>query len=443
MLTIKKELDIHPDYDFSQIAPLSRIVFFDIETTGLSADRSGLYLIGAVYYEASAWRLVQWFAESMYDEEEMLAGFFGLLSEKRRAAQKEGGRHANAVLIHFNGDTFDIPYLRRVIQRYRLPYEFTGVLSLDLYKKIKPYKALLGLSDCRLKTVEQFFGIAREDRFNGGELIYVYEEYLRLSSLDPESCESNEQNQKLREHLLKTLLLHNEEDMANLPCVCGLLAYDDLFRKQYRFVSASVEELSGKQILDLKFTFPEALPQELDYEEGPYVLSAGRKENVRKKNVRKENVRKENVRKENARKENGDFGTAEKAGDAGQEPACGFLEVTAELYEGELKYFFADYKNYYYLTAEDYAVHKSVGEFVERKARKQATARTCYQKKTGLFLPQPENLFLPVFYREYKGSVGYAEFTEDMLSDGERLRDYAAALLSRMLKHSGKKQGRS
>ena len=392
MLTIKKKLDIHPGYDFSQLAPLSRIVFFDIETTGLSAERSSLYLIGAVCYEDGAWRLVQWFAESMYDEEEMLAGFFGLLSEKRRTAQQESGRQANVVLIHFNGDMFDIPYLRRVVQRYRLPYEFTGVLSLDLYKKIKPYKALLGLSNCKLKTVEQFFGIAREDRFNGGELIYVYEEYLRLRNLDPESCESNEQNKKLREHLLKTLLLHNEEDMANLPCVCGLLSYDDLFRKQYRLASASVETYSGKRVLDLKYELPVPLPRELDYEEGPYVLSAG-----------------------------------------------SLLEVTAELYEGELKYFFADYKNYYYLTAEDYAVHKSVGEFVERKARKQATAKTCYQKKTGIFLPQPEELFLPVFYSEYKGSVGYAEFTETMLSDEERLKAYAAALLSHMLKHAGKK----
>lgn len=402
MLTIKKKLDIHPGYDFSQLAPLSRIVFFDIETTGLSAERSSLYLIGAVCYEDGAWRLVQWFAESMYDEEEMLAGFFGLLSGKRREAQKETGRSAGVVLIHFNGDMFDIPYLRRVIQRYRLPDEFTGVLSLDLYKKIKPYKAVLGLPNCKLKTIEQFFGIAREDRFNGGELIYVYEEYLRLKNLDPESCEANEQNEKLRDHLLKTLLLHNEEDMANLPCICGSLAYDDLFRKQYRLVSASVEELQGKRILDLKYELPEALPRELDYEEGPYVLSAG------------------------------SAGPAQAAGHS-------LLEVTVRLYEGELKYFFADYKNYYYLTAEDYAVHKSVGEFVERKARKQATARNCYQKKTGIFLPQPESLFLPEFYSEYKGSIRYAEFTEDMLSDREHLKEYAAALLSRMLKRAGRK----
>ena len=45
MLTIEKKLNIAPAYDLSRLAPLERIVFFDIETTGLSAAKAGLYLI--------------------------------------------------------------------------------------------------------------------------------------------------------------------------------------------------------------------------------------------------------------------------------------------------------------------------------------------------------------------------------------------------------------
>ena len=85
------------------------------------------------------------------------------------------------MLIHFNADTFDIPYIQRLARQYRLPWDLSGVLSIDLYKKIRPYRELLGLPNCKLKTVEQYFGISREDRYSGGELIYVYEEYLRLS----------------------------------------------------------------------------------------------------------------------------------------------------------------------------------------------------------------------------------------------------------------------
>ena len=247
MITIEKTLDIAPSYDFSLIAPKERILFFDIETTGLSAARSGLYLIGAVYWQDGAWQLRQWFADSLFDEEEMLNAFFGLLGEKKKLARAGGGR-GSAVLIHFNGDTFDIPYIQRLARQYRLPWDLSGVLSIDLYKKIRPYRELLGLPNCKLKTVEQYFGISREDRYSGGELIYVYEEYLRLRNLEEGSCENNSQNRALRERLLQTLLLHNEEDMTNLPLLCGLLGYDELFRRQFSLAGAELVELPSTSV---------------------------------------------------------------------------------------------------------------------------------------------------------------------------------------------------
>ena len=88
------------------------------------------------------------------------------------------------------------------------------------------------------------------------------------------------------------------------------------------------------------------------------------------------------------------------------------LNIAVQLFNGELKYFFADYKNYYYLPAEDYAIHKSVGEYVDRKARKQATARTCYQKRSGVFVPQYEPVIAPVFYTDYMAQPFYGELTE-------------------------------
>lgn len=393
MLQIKKTLDIVPTYDLSNIAPLERIVFFDIETTGLSASRASLYLIGAVHHTEEGWQLLQWFSEGLEDEEALVHSFFSFLSEKKRAAKEMGGAHASVVLLHFNGETFDMPYLLKVVGQYRLPYSFSGILSIDLFQKIKPYRSILGLPNCKLKTVEQFFGISREDRFSGGELIYVYEEYLRLRNLDPESCEYLPQNLHLRDQLLKTLLLHNEEDMANLPMVCGLLAYDELFCGHFRLQSAALVETGGQTVLDLHFDLPGACEQELDLADGPYTICAGKD-----------------------------------------------LNLTVALCRGELKYFFPDYKNYYYLPEEDYAVHKSVGEFVSRSARKQASAKTCYQKKYGLFLPEPEAVFEPVFYREYKGAERYAAYTEDMALDRDRLRAYGLSVLSRFLRESRKKK---
>lgn len=56
------------------------------------------------------------------------------------------------------------------------------------------------------------------------------------------------------------------------------------------------------------------------------------------------------------------------------------LDVSVPLRDGYLKNYYSDYRNYYYLPAEDTAVHRSVGEYVARNQRKPATKETCYTK---------------------------------------------------------------
>ena len=365
MITVDKKLDIQPIYDFGLLAPKERIVFFDIETTGLKASAASLYLIGAVTFEDGSWRLRQFFAESLADEEPLLDAFFDLINEK-----KKNGR---VFLISYNGDGFDIPFLQNCIRQYALGYSFSGLMSIDLLKKVRPFKTLSGLCDCKLKTVEKLCGIMREDRYNGGELIYVYEEYLRMNAMYPGSLEDTPLNAKLKNHLLDTLLLHNAEDIADMPMIMQVLGYESLFAGDFEVTKSEVEDGVWDIHAKLKCPLPKGIYREMpDYtlsisEEDPYELN-----------------------------------------------------LAVPLYEGELKYFFVDYKNYYYLPAEDCAVHKSVGEFVDRKARKQATARTCYQKKHGRFVPQPSPVFTPLFYQEYKGTAyGELKFMDANADGGD------------------------
>jgi hypothetical protein len=80
------------------------------------------------------------------------------------------------------------------------------------------------------------------------------------------------------------------------------------------------------------------------------------------------------------------------------------LTVRIPLYLGDFFHFYEDYKNYYYLPKEDMAIHKSVGSYVDREYRRQATASTCYTKKNGCFFPLPAAFDepIPLFRENFK-----------------------------------------
>ncbi|MCQ2401201.1 MAG: ribonuclease H-like domain-containing protein [Lachnospiraceae bacterium] len=380
MIKVNRKIDIEPGFDMGLIAPPERLIFFDIETTGLKAGQSSLYLIGTVDFHEGLWWLSQFFAEDPSEEPALLSAFSDIISEK-----KKGQDHV--ILVSFNGDTFDIPYIREVERQYGKPSSFRDTVSLDLLKEIRPFKKLTGLPNLRLKTVEKLFGVMREDVYSGGELIYVYEEYLRLSHILKGGCEDTELNEALRNKCLDCLLLHNAEDIADMPLCMGILSYRLLKDGEFTLRKAEVtkDPVSGGEIYDAVFSLKAPLPKGVYYEDENFVLSVS-------------------------------------------EDGSSLMEVTARLVNTEMRYYFQDFKNYYYLPFEDYAIHKSVGEFVDRKNRRQATAQTCYTKKEGLFIPEPEPVFTPVFYRTYKG-MKYAEFCEEMLKDTGKIKEYVLSVL--------------
>lgn len=97
-------------------------------------------------------------------------------------------------------------------------------------------------------------------------------------------------------------------------------------------------------------------------------------------------------------------------------------------FSGTLKYFFQDYKNYYYLPAEDQAIHKSVAAYMDKKNRVPAKASTCYIKKSGNFLPSPA--VGTYFLSEWKASDAWLLYTPDWEANPENLQSYARFLLS-------------
>lgn len=349
-------------YPLERLAPLEQILFLDIETTGFTPSGSQLYLIGCAFFKEGNWQIKQWFAQSPEEEPELLKAFFTFA---------EGYSY----LIHFNGNTFDLPYLKQKIHFYDLPYSFSRFEGIDIYRRIFPYKNFLKLPNCKQKTIEYFLGVSREDTYSGGELIPVYKDYLS----------SHDYN------LYHTLLLHNSDDMKGMLEILPILSYYDLFnynikaRKVQANYYNDIHGIPRKELL-MKLVFSSPLPVS--------VTAMARSCHF---------------------KGEGYEGT-----------------LIIPIYEEELKYFYANYKDYYYLPTEDAAMHKSIASFVDKEYREQATAATCYTRKFSNYLPQWDILVEPFFKREYKSKELFFELTDEIKKDRQLFSDYASHILNVM-----------
>ncbi|MEY8428749.1 ribonuclease H-like domain-containing protein [Lachnospiraceae bacterium 46-15] len=337
-----------------QIPPES--VIFDIETTGFSPKSAFIYLVGALTLKNGSWQITQWLAESPEDEPEILSDFLGFLS---------GFRH----LIHFNGEAFDLPFLKKRCKKHKLPCgHLDGGQSIDLYRMYRPLKKFLGLSSMNLKALENFLEYSRGDELDGQKLIAVYHEFSRAKS----------------PALRRLLLLHNHDDLLGTAALFPLSAYLELLEGAFS-LNASPSVQINQESLALTFSIGLHTPV-------PRPISIAR--------------------------EHGNF-TA-----SGSDAA---LHVHG-IY-GTLKHFFDDYRSYYYLPLEDTAIHKSVAAYVDKEHRIPAKASNCYCKKRGHFLPGFAGFQMPKFYQSYGDPQFYHECTEAFLEDSGKLYTYITDFL--------------
>lgn len=276
-------------------------------------------------------------------------------------------------LVHFNGNQFDLPFLLGRIKHLNLDYSFESFTGVDLYRRIVPYKHFLRLENCKQKTLETFLGLNREDICSGGEMAAAYKEY---------------QNDPFAE-LLDTILLHNRDDLRGMLEILPILAYSDIFN-----LSVSVQKVQanhykdyrGKKGQELMITLrlPGPVPVQLSVNSSDCYFRC--------------------------------------------EGTEGILRVP--IYEEELKYFYSDYQNYYYLPGEDMAIHKSVASFVDKSHRVKASASNCYTRKLSAYLPQWDCIFTPFFKREYDSSLLFFELTDELKTNRGVFLQYADHLLS-------------
>lgn len=278
-------------------------------------------------------------------------------------------------ILTFNGVGFDIPYLKAKCQSLDVPSPFGSHACLDIYKEISLLKALLALPNLKQKSIEIFLGIDREDLFSGGELIEVYRNYAAHPSKEA----------------LSLLLRHNYEDVLYMPRLLSLLSYRDMLAGGFTVAGIEANETRdpdgsiGKELiftLDCCFPFPKPLSHRGD-----------------------------------------DCYLTFRSTDA---------KLCVRLLDEELRFYFDNPKDYYYLPAEDCAVLKSLATGVDRKHRRQATAADCYTRKHAIFLPQYGDLFTPAFRKNRKDRKSYFALTEEFTADPALQTRYVRHLLSHM-----------
>lgn len=340
-------------------------IFFDIETTGFSPKTSNIYLIGCLYKKDTCLIVEQFFAETKAEEKEILEKFLELLDTYK-------------TIISFNGIGFDLPFIKAKCDTYGIHEHFDNFQYIDIFKDISSIKSLLKLPNYKQKTIESFLDIHRNDRFSGGELIPMYEEYTETQS----------------PHAEELLLLHNFEDVIGMLDLLPVLTYNHILRGTYSIKTVEMNTYTnydGQTGLELMITLQNEyeVPKRVSYQFKDFYF-------IMNKDITK---------------------------------------IRIPIFEGELKHFYSNYKNYFYLPVEDMAIHKSVAVFVDKQYREKAKASNCYNRKTSKFLPQYDAIMNPAFKKEYKDKCTYFELTEDFLSSEEMLRRYVEHIFSSAMKH--------
>ncbi len=343
-----------PDFDtYNEILGYDpkRSLFFDIETTGFSPSSSMVFLIGVLFFDEECWKLTQFLAEGPEDESAVLCAFLDT------AARYD-------TIVHFNGSTFDVPYLTKKADSYGMAHTLEHSLSLDLYKKYRFLGKILSLERMNQSSLEAFIGWQRKDRLTGKHMVSLFQKYAVSGDFA----------------IRDLLLLHNHDDMIGMTKILGISAYIPLLYGDFDSLR-SVRYIPATLLASLTLAKP--IPAAFSIHNGPYHLHA--------------------------------------------EGCRATLQI--ELYEGTLCHFFPNYKEYYYLPLEDQAIHKSVATYVDKEYRVPAKACNCYIKKSGQFLPQPEEVILPAFKRSFDDSELYFSYSDEFISSPEKLNDYISAVL--------------
>lgn len=277
----------------------------------------------------------------------------------------------DTVLIHYNGVRFDLPFL---IERCKYHSIDTNIITnrqvIDTAITLSNLKELFQLKNKKLSTLLNFSNKKRKTDISGRKFVQLYLIYLKLQD----------------DAILQDLLAHNYDDLDGI-----------LYLSQWFTLLEEIRECNQEQIC---FEKKEDTLICTLYLKTPFFHSFTIKQEF-------------------------------KLLDKNYEITCNgnIVEIIFPLYDGERKFFYPNYKDYYYLPMEDMAIHKSVATYVDKEYRQKATAKNCYIKKKGIFLPLFESVSTSMFYENSDKKIPYVLF------DNRFCGEYGKEWVLHVLKH--------
>lgn len=204
------------EYTLDEITPSTKkyftedTLFFDIECTGLSPRKSYIYMIGYASRKGYNITVKQLLAENELAEKALLEEFISVIKPF-------------STLMGFNSTRFDENFIIERCKKYNIFCPIKQKQHIDMYLTSTKAKCILSLPNFKQKTLEAFLGLNRDDKYDGGQLIPVYQKYSTNGEITAREL----------------ILLHNLEDVKGMIHCIDIFAYVDLLNCDFADISIS------------------------------------------------------------------------------------------------------------------------------------------------------------------------------------------------------------